>query len=137
MMTVYEVITDLDRRKEWVEGVGRSSNEDPLGRLHRRHYCYFGDAKVEIIPLSRTISDKVIDYAEAMRVPEADVLPVNFYLHLARIDAKSTRVEVRVGSHSDRSLPIDVARYHLQTMVSTLRSLKEYCENRVSVPAGH
>jgi hypothetical protein len=137
LMNVYEVMIDLDGRKEWIEGIQESSGEDPLGRLHSRHYCTFGDGTVEVTPLYRRISDTAIDYSESIRIEGSDIPGATAYFRMVKADDGLTRIEARVGGLSGEPLPKDIAGYHLQTIEEALQGLKRYCESRQAIPVSH
>lgn len=138
MLAVYGVLSDLDGRKRWIGNITSSDGDDPLGRLHTRHYCYTGDGIVEVTPLERVVSESEIRYSEALKIIQgSSKIESIANFHLVRKQEGLTRIEVKVGSLSGAPIPAEMAGVLLETLAAALQGLKAFCESGIAAAVSH
>ncbi len=129
MMAVYQKLIDLNARSLWVDGIRGGDGEQPIDRINTRHFCYFDDFTVEIVPIDRVVSENAIRYAEAFSIAERGLKGVTEF-QLECVGADKTRLRGRFGAIEGVKLPADTVAGLLAQMKANLERLKEVCERR-------
>ena len=127
MMDVYQTLIDYNGRHLWIEGLRGGQGEQAIDRLHAKHFCYFDDFTVELVPVESLITDNSIRYVEELAVPAQGIEGTNEFLLESRGTAE-TRLTVRVGGRDGAVLPQEAAEAILAAHKGNMEHLKEFCE---------
>jgi hypothetical protein len=127
MIDVYQTLIDFNGRKLWIEGLRSGDGEQPVDRLNAKHFCYFDDYTVQIVPLDRIISEDSIRYVEEFSIPERGLKGITEFI-FEKLGPRRTRLTGRVGSQQRAKLPADTAQGVLAQTKDNLERMKELLE---------
>ena len=127
MMDVYQTMIDYNGRHHWIEGLRGGKGEQPIDRLNAKHFCYFDDLTVELVPVERLITDHSIRYVEEFAVTAQGMRGINEFLFESR-SPEETHLAVQVGALEGTVLPQQVADAVLAQQKENMEHLKEFCE---------
>ncbi|UCH47087.1 MAG: DUF2652 domain-containing protein [Betaproteobacteria bacterium] len=127
MIDVYQMLIDFNGRKLWIEGLKSGDSEQPVDRLSAKHFCYFDDYTVQIVPLDRVISDDSIRYAEEFSIPERGLKGIAEFI-FEKLGPRRTRLTGRVGTQEGGELSPEAAQGVLAQTKENLERMKELLE---------
>lgn len=127
MMDVYQTLIDYNGRHRWIEGLRGGQGEQPVDRLHAKHFCYFDDFTVELVPVENLITDDSIRYVEELAVPAQGIEGINEFL-LERRGDEETHLTVKVGAREGGTLAQEAAEAVLAAHKGNMEHMKEFCE---------
>ena len=127
MMDVYQTMIDYNGRHHWIEGLRGGKGEKPIDRLNAKHFCYFDDITVEIVPVDRVFSEDSIRYVEEFTITEQGIKGVTEFL-IERRGPAETRLTSRVGAREGLALLPEAAGAVLAQQKENIEHLKEFCE---------
>ena len=127
MVDVYQALIDYNGRKRWIEGLRRGDGEQPIDRLSARHFCYFDNYTVQIIPLDRVISDNSIRYVEEISIAEQDFKGVTEFI-FDKLGPRRTLLKARIGTQGGAELQAETVNGVLAQTKENLERMKELLE---------
>ncbi|UCD68542.1 MAG: DUF2652 domain-containing protein [Betaproteobacteria bacterium] len=127
MIDAYQALIDFNGRKLWIDGLRSGDGEQPIDRLDAKHFCYFDNFTVRIVPLERVISEDSIRYVEQFSIPEQGLTGITEFI-LEKLGSCHTRLTGRVGSQEGAELAADTALGLLVRMRENLERLKQLVE---------
>lgn len=130
MIDVYQTLIDFNGRKLWVEGLRSGDGEQPVDRLNTKHFCYFDNYTVQIVPVDRVISEDSIRYIEEFSIPEQGLTAITVFI-FEKLGPRRTQLTGRVGTQEGTELPADTAQGVLAQMKENLERLKELLDEGV------
>jgi len=128
MMDVYQTMIDFDGRHRWIEGLRGGRGEEAIDRLNAKHFCYFDEITLEIVPIDREITEESIRYVEEFAIAEQGLKGITEF-SLERLGPDATRLTGKVGTREGVALPQEAADAVLVQMKGNFEHLKEFCEN--------
>jgi hypothetical protein len=129
LQTVYQVITTLENRAEWVLGVLRTEGDKPVDRIGVQHRCVFEERTSEITPIRTEVEGDKIHYVEFTHVPAMGLKCYVDYA-LAKVAEERTKLEIKIGTEAGQELPPEVMGMLLQSFQANGERFKSYCEAR-------
>jgi hypothetical protein len=127
MMDVYQTMIDYNGRHHWIEGLRGGKGEQPIDRLNAKHFCYFDDFTVELVPVDRLVTDHSIRYVEEFAVTAQGIRGINEF-HFESRGPEETHLAVQVGALEGTALPQEAADAVLAQQKENMEHLKEFCE---------
>jgi hypothetical protein len=124
---VFELLTDLDNRVQWIPTLKRGEGDTPIERLGARHLCIFDEMTVEVTPQTCKINTNEIRYVESHH--EAS-LGLEYFLD-CRLTTKGenlTHGVIRIGTESGHELAPQVAAMASENTRERLERFKTFCE---------
>ncbi len=134
MMDVYQTMIDFDGRHRWIEGLRGGKGEEAIDRLNAKHFCYFDEITLEIVPVDREITADSIRYVEEFAITEQGIKGITEF-SLERLGPGECRLTGKVGAREGTALPQEATDAVLAQMKGNFERLKEFCEKDKEISA--
>jgi hypothetical protein len=128
MLEVYQWVTDLDRRPEWLAAVERLSRPATTERIGLRHVCIFHGLTVEWETVKNEVGDDEILYVEEGRIVEKDLRARASFI-LQRLGERRTFLRFHAKWLSNPEPPGEMTNAILADYTRGLETIKSFCEN--------
>jgi len=123
-----QVLTDLDRRLDYVPGVLAVEGEAALPVAGSGHTCVFDEFRLDLEPIRVEFDDSGAEYAEFVRCVAPELHAVMNY-RLTHLGAQRCRLALHILAEPSFSIPPPLYDFLQQNMQASMQSLQQFVEN--------
>ena len=126
LKTIYQILINVDKRPEWIEGVDTVKHETTYERINMKHNCKFMGMVIINTVINSDFGKDYAVFSERVEMPDADLTFVVHYELFVETDAK-TRLNFN-ANWLGAAIPEENKQGMMQAQAINLENLKKICE---------
>ncbi|GBD89127.1 hypothetical protein BMS3Abin03_03077 [bacterium BMS3Abin03] len=139
VLLVHELLTDFDAKLEYIPGLKKIKNHQPINRINASHTCVFDDLEIHFVTRFNGTKEREISYIEEVEVSKGFAFVSDYKL---KEEAEGTVLSVKIFPGKEKRKSSLIKKIILRilrglilykvkkTAAENLNNFKEFCERK-------